>query len=78
MVTFIAQALGFGRSFRFVPLGFSRRGSMLRALRRLLAFFGIWLGYRPPDADPYARRLIPRKPQPKTRSGAVAVMEPDE
>jgi hypothetical protein len=53
---------------------------MLWALRRLLSFFGIWPGYRPPDADhdPYARRLVPRKPQPNRRRGAVAVMEPDE
>jgi hypothetical protein len=53
---------------------------MLLALKRLLAFFRIWPGHRPPDfeRDPYAWRPVPRKPQPKTRSGAVAVAEPDE
>jgi hypothetical protein len=53
---------------------------MLRALKRLLAFLGLWHGSQPPGAerDPYAWRPVPRKPQPKTRSGAVAVAEPDE
>jgi len=53
---------------------------MLRALKRLLAFLGFSSGHQPPDVerDPYARRPVPRKPQPKTRSGAVAVVEPDE
>ena len=55
-------------------------GFMLRALKRLLAFLGLWSGHQPPGAerDPYARRPVPRKPQPKARSGAVAVVEPDE
>ena len=53
---------------------------MRRVLRRLLAFIGLWRGHRPPGAgrDPYEWRPVPRKPQPKTRSGAVAVVEPDE
>jgi hypothetical protein len=53
---------------------------MLRALKRLLAFLGAWWGDQPPGAghDPYAWRPVPRKPQPKARSGAVAVVEPDE
>ena len=69
---------------------------MVRALKRLLAFFGWWWGHQPPVAerdpyawrlghqppgaerDPYAWRPVPRKPRPKTRSGAVAVAEPDE
>jgi hypothetical protein len=53
---------------------------MLRALKRLLAFFGLGPGRQPPGVgrDPYAWRPVPRKPQPKSRSGAVAVAEPDE
>jgi hypothetical protein len=53
---------------------------MIRALKRLLAFFGLWSGHEPPGAehDPYERRPVPRKPAPKARSGAVAVAEPDE
>lgn len=53
---------------------------MLRAIRRLLAILGRWSGYRPPgaDADPFAWRPVPRKPNPKTRTDAVAVLEPDE
>jgi len=54
--------------------------SMLRALKRLLAFLGFWSGHQSPGAerDPYAWRPVPCKPQPKGRSGAVAVAEPDE
>jgi hypothetical protein len=53
---------------------------MFRFLERLLAFFGIGRDRRPPDAqrDPYAWRPVPRTPAPKSRSGAVAVAEPDE
>ena len=53
---------------------------MLRALKRLLAFLGLGPGPQAPGAerDPYAWWPVPRKPQPKTRSGAVAVVEPDE
>jgi hypothetical protein len=53
---------------------------MLRMLKRLIAFLGRWFGRQPPfaDRDPYAWRPVPRKPQPKARSGAVAVAEPDE
>jgi hypothetical protein len=53
---------------------------MLRVLRWLLTFFrrGPWR--RPPGSasDPYAWRPVPRKPPLKSRSGAVAVAEPDE
>ena len=54
--------------------------SMLRALKRLLAWLGFWPGHQLPgaDADPYAWRLVPRQPRPNSRSGAVAVEEPDE
>ena len=53
---------------------------MLRALKRLLTFFGFWSRRQPPGAerDPYAWRPVPIKPRPKARSGAVAVAEPDE
>jgi len=53
---------------------------MLSAMKRLLSFLGRWAAARSPDDDPdaYAWRPVPRKPQPKPRSSAVAVMEPDE
>ena len=53
---------------------------MLRALKRLLAFFGLFRGSNPPglNRDPHAWRPVPRTPRPKGRSGAVAVAEPDE
>ena len=53
---------------------------MLVALKRLLAFLGRWPRRRQPgeNGDPYAWRPVQRKPQPKPRSGAVAVAEPDE
>jgi len=53
---------------------------MLRQLKRFLAFLGFCSGHQPPGAerDPYAWRPVPRKPQPKVLSGAVAVVEPDE
>ena len=53
---------------------------MLRALKRLLTFLGFGPRHQPAgnERDPYAWRPVPREPQPKTRSGAVAVVEPDE
>jgi hypothetical protein len=51
----------------------------LQAIRRVLALLRAgW--QRPPGdrRDPYAWRPVPRRPQPKPRSGAVAVAEPDE
>jgi len=39
------------------------------------------IGHRPPGGrrgDPYARQPVPRTSPPKSRSGAVAVAEPDE
>jgi hypothetical protein len=53
---------------------------MVRALKRLLAFFGLWSGYSPPGTpmDPYAWRPVPVMRKPKARGGAVAVAEPDE
>jgi hypothetical protein len=51
----------------------------LEAIRRLLAF--LRSGWQRPPADrsdPYAWRPVPRTPQPKPRSSAVAVAEPDE
>jgi len=53
---------------------------MLRALKRLLAFLGLWRGSQPPGAagDPYAWRPVPHRPRPKARSGAVALEEPDD
>jgi hypothetical protein len=47
-------------------------------LRRVLAFFG-WGGRsRPPSADPYTWTPARIKPRPNSRSGAVAVAEPDD
>jgi hypothetical protein len=53
---------------------------MLRALKRLLAFLGLWRGGRPSglDRDRHAWRPVPRTRRPNDRSGAVAVAEPDE
>ena len=53
---------------------------MLRMLERVLRFLGLWRGPLPPShpRDPYAWRPVPRRPQPKSRSGAVAVAEPDD
>jgi hypothetical protein len=53
---------------------------MLSTMKRLLSFLGLWAAGGSPDdnQDPYAWRPVPRKPQPKPRSSAVAVMEPDE
>jgi hypothetical protein len=53
---------------------------MLLMLRRLLAFLRIWPGHPPSgsERDPYAWRPVPRKPPPKTRTDAVALLEPDE
>jgi len=52
---------------------------MPRWLQRLFVLLG--LRRRPGDGgwhDPFARRPAPLKPRPKTRSGAVALAEPDE
>jgi len=53
---------------------------MVRALKRLLVFLGLWRGHQPSGTgrDPFAWRPVPNKPRPKARSGAVAVVEPDE
>ena len=52
----------------------------MRLIKRLLEFLGLWRGPQPPGAerDPYAWRPVPRRPKPKSRTGAVAVAEPDE
>jgi hypothetical protein len=53
-----------------------RPGGDSRARLRLGDLFR---GQPPGDSrDPYAWRPVPRRPQPKPRSGAVAVAEPDE
>ena len=51
---------------------------MFAAIKR---FFGALFGHKPiepPPHDPYAYRTAPRKRGPYDRSGAVAVLEPDE
>jgi 3-mercaptopyruvate sulfurtransferase SseA len=47
---------------------------MLRALQRVLRFLGLWRGDQRPgsERDPFAWRAVPRKPQPKTRSGGLS------
>lgn len=52
---------------------------MFETISRLLA----WLGFRRdrprgPHADPYARKPAPLEPRRPSRSGAVAVAEPEE
>lgn len=53
---------------------------MFRALKRVLDWFGLWRGRRPPGSprDPYARKPAPVKPRPATRRGSVALAEPDD
>ena len=54
--------------------------SMVRAVKRLLRWLGLLRGPLPPGSprDPYAWKPAPVRPRPKSRSGAVAVAEPDE
>ena len=51
-----------------------------RQLLRAAARIGLWWKEPPPGwpYDPYAWKPVPRRPPPKSRSGAVAVAEPDE
>jgi hypothetical protein len=54
---------------------------MQRLIERLLTFLGLRRGHPPSGGqrrDPYAWRPVPRRSPPKSRSGAVAVAEPDE
>jgi hypothetical protein len=49
-------------------------------LRALLNFLRRLLGNKPPQlpGDPYADRMAPVRRGPKGRSGAAAVLQPDE
>ena len=51
----------------------------MKLLKRLLRWLSILFG---PGGgtqyDPFANKPAPLKPRPKTRSGAVAVAEPDD
>ena len=51
-----------------------------RALNHLLSLMRSWNEPSAPASpgDPYAWKPSPLKPRPHTRSGAVAVAEPDE
>ncbi len=62
-----------------VDMDFLPRASLTQVLKRLREFLGSWSDpFSPEDEiDPFAGRPVPRKPQPKSRSGAVAVEEPD-
>jgi hypothetical protein len=53
---------------------------MRRVLGRLLDWLGSWRRPLPPESrpDPHAWRPAPLRPQPKDRSGAVAVAEPED
>ena len=53
---------------------------MFRLLNSLLRWLGLWRGPRPPGSrhDPYAWKPAPLKPRPTSRSGAVALAEPED
>jgi hypothetical protein len=53
---------------------------MLRAMYRLLRWLARLRGPSSPGSprDPHSWKPAPLRPQPKGRSGAVAVAEPDE
>jgi hypothetical protein len=48
------------------------------ALRRVLRWIGRLFGPGGGTLDPFANRPAPVAPKPKSRSGAVAVAEPDD
>jgi hypothetical protein len=48
-------------------------------VKRALEYFGLWRGQPPASpGDPYAWKPAPLKPRPHSRSGVVAVAEPDD
>jgi hypothetical protein len=47
-------------------------------LKRVLRWIGMLFGPGGGTLDPYANRPAPVVPKPKSRSGAVAVAEPDD
>jgi len=52
---------------------------MQHVIKRLMAWLGL-LRNPPPGSprDPYAWKPAPLKPRPRSRSGSVAVAEPDD
>ena len=51
---------------------------VMRVLKRLLRWLGMIFGPGGGTLDPFADRPVPVKKTPPTRSGAVAVAEPDD
>jgi hypothetical protein len=49
-----------------------------RLMKRVLRWLGMLFGPGGGTLDPFANRPAPIKPRPKSRSGAVAVAEPDD
>jgi hypothetical protein len=47
-------------------------------LKRVLRWIGMLFGPGGGTLDPFANRPVPVVPKPKSRSGAVAVAEPDD
>jgi hypothetical protein len=59
-------------------MSISNASTLKRVLRRIGLLFGMLFGPGGGTLDPFAHRPVPVVPKPKTRSGAVAVAEPDE
>lgn len=51
---------------------------VMRLLKRLLQWLYVWFTSGGGTLDPFAGKLAPVKKTPPTRSGAVAVAEPDD
>ena len=51
---------------------------VMRLLKRLLRWLGMIFGPGGGTLDPFAEKLAPVKKGPPSRSGAVAVAEPDD
>jgi len=51
---------------------------VMGVLKRLLRWFGTLFGPGGGTLDPFARTRVPVKKGPPSRSGAVAVAEPDD
>jgi hypothetical protein len=53
---------------------------MFRIVKRVLWWLRLWRDPMPPGwwRDPLLPKMAPLKPRPKSRSGAVAVAEPED
>jgi hypothetical protein len=64
-----------------MPLNFGPLKQQLLGRLSRLPLIALWWKEPPPGwppYDPYARKPAPRLPRPKSRSGAVALAEPDD